>query len=228
MSPDNPKDPFDDFDWSKQDGTHNPTSSTPEDSSRHIPTPPPPPISQPSYMPPSAPEPGTYYSNAQQPFPTTGKLAGTLTAFMVLEWITFGLGISGFCASIPSFFLSGFLATNEFGFTYVIYLLFSTATGLASTIFAFLSGNSIVKRRKVGIKYGWIEVSISWASLIIGTAFSFLFLPNAFEGISGDDSFALSLATSGIGFACGIIFPAAKTILLALPSTKESANRELS
>jgi hypothetical protein len=228
MSSDNPNDPFEGFDWSKQDGFNPQSSSTPkENSGQQMPPPPPLPELQPDNLSPSAPAPGTYYSNGQEPLTTTGRLAGTLTAFMVLQWITFGFGVFGFCASIPSIALNGFAATDSVGGgpTYVIYFLFSTATGVVATVFAFLSANAIVKRKKVGIKYGWIELSISWAALIIGTAFSFLFSLDMFLG---EDRVAISLASSAIGLGCGIIFPAAKTILLSLPSTKESANRDLS
>lgn len=216
-TPGSPDDPFANFDWSIQDSKNESLeqklhANTANEKSNN-----------------QGPPPGTYYSNEEKDLgPGPSGRAGTLTAFIVFEWITFGLSILG-CGS--SFFTTAHLLTLEQGsalpiFTYIS-LFTSTIFIFLALIYSYLAATHIAKNQITGIKYGWIETSISWASLGVRSALLLIVVFKLTSDIplSREQRLATFIG-AGVGLVFRIAFLLAKTILLIVPKTKASIKRD--
>lgn len=211
-------DPFEGFDWSKQDHLKQPNAK--ED----VPSPTP---LNPA-KPPSVPAPGTYYSN-DKGFSTTGqRRAGTLTAFMVLEWLTFGYGCLGMCGSCVAIFsFSALASAGGIPGVYIFSLIVGIVIGGANLFFAFNSAKGIQDNLKSGIKAGYIEVTISWISIAISVAIQiFITITRSNIATSNSQGYSIAIATTLVSFILSLALPVAKTILLIVPSSRQSIQRD--
>ncbi len=137
-----------------------------------VPPPPPPPTPPPPPPPPPgnhAPLPGAYYNNAYGQYASRPTRPGTLTAFMVLEWITFAYCLMALCSGLTG--ILGLYGSDAYIspslFTYIssfVSILFNLGIGAC----AITSAIGILNNRKYGITAGLIDVGLSTLSILFG------------------------------------------------------------